>query len=208
MLPDSNGFKILNFLADNKIDTPVIMMTGYSTMENAVNSLNSGAIDFIPKPFTVDELCSAIHRGFNYLKISESMAIGDSVSISYVPCPPKYNRLGYVSWIYKEVSGYVYIGVTDLFIKTIRTFNSVSLFSKDSELYQGAYCGQIKSEDGLVHSVLAPISGRILEQNHDVSQSCSLLEKDPYFKGWLYKVLPADFEYEVENLVSCKLDML
>ncbi len=55
MLPDSNGFKILNFLSDNKLDIPVIMMTGYSTMENAVSSLNSGAIDFIPKPFTADE---------------------------------------------------------------------------------------------------------------------------------------------------------
>lgn len=208
MLPDSNGFKILNFLADNKIDVPVIMMTGYSTMENAVNSLNSGAIDFIPKPFTVDELCSAIHRGFNYLKISENARIKESDSISDVPCPPKYFRLGYVSWISKENSGYVHVGVTDLFLKTIQTLNGISLFPMDGELVQGTYCAHIKSVNGLEHSVLAPISGRILEQNRDLSRSCSLLEKDPYFKGWLYKILPSDYDYEIENLVSCKLDML
>ena len=49
-------FKYLNKLNNEKIDSTVIMTTGFSTVENAVNSLYKGAVDFIPKPFTVDEL--------------------------------------------------------------------------------------------------------------------------------------------------------
>ncbi len=35
------------------------MSTGFSTVENAVRSLYAGAIDFVPKPFTADELLSS-----------------------------------------------------------------------------------------------------------------------------------------------------
>ena len=47
------------------------MMTGYSTVENAVNSLYHGAIDFIPKPFTVDELLSSVYRANKYQEIKK-----------------------------------------------------------------------------------------------------------------------------------------
>ncbi|MEJ2617205.1 MAG: response regulator, partial [Ignavibacteriaceae bacterium] len=51
MMPDIDGFKLLDELRKIEISSPVIMTTGYSTVENAVNSLYNGAIDFIPKPF-------------------------------------------------------------------------------------------------------------------------------------------------------------
>ncbi len=51
MMPDIDGFKFLDELRKIEISSPVIMTTGYSTVENAVKSLYNGAIDFIPKPF-------------------------------------------------------------------------------------------------------------------------------------------------------------
>ncbi len=39
------------------------MTTGYSTVENAMQSLACGALDFTPKPFTADEVLAVIHRG-------------------------------------------------------------------------------------------------------------------------------------------------
>ena len=92
MLPDIDGFKFIDMLQEKGIDIPVIMTTGYSTMENAVKSLNKGAIDFIPKPFTADELCSAVIRGLNYLDLRQQVQQKAGESIVYVPCPPKYYR--------------------------------------------------------------------------------------------------------------------
>ena len=63
MLPDIDGFEFLEKLHSMEIKTPVIITTGFSTVENAVKSLYSGAIDFLPKPFTFDELISNIKRG-------------------------------------------------------------------------------------------------------------------------------------------------
>lgn len=66
MLPEFDGFQFLNELRRNKINVPVIDNTGYSTFENVVKSLYDRAIDFLPKPFTVNELLSCVHRGINY----------------------------------------------------------------------------------------------------------------------------------------------
>ena len=64
-------FKFLDELRNKNSNSVVIMMTGYSTVENAVNSLYKGAIDFIPKPFTVDELLSSVYRANKYQEIKE-----------------------------------------------------------------------------------------------------------------------------------------
>ncbi len=152
-------------------------------------------------------LYSAIRRGFSYLDLKKREKTLVPGSICYVPCPAKYYRLGYVTWIANEVSGYVHVGITDLFLKTIQSLAQIELLPENEELIQGSYCATIQSEDGLPHAVLSPISGRILMQNPELSHSCTLLEKDPYFRGWLYKVIPSDYDYEIKNLVSCKLDM-
>lgn len=70
-MPDGDGFQILDELNNRNIDSTIIMTTGYSTVENAVKSLYKGAVDFIPKPFTVDELLSSIYRANKYQIIKE-----------------------------------------------------------------------------------------------------------------------------------------
>ncbi len=73
MMPDIDGFKFLDELRKMEISSPVVMTTGYSTVENAVKSLYNGAIDFIPKPFTADELLNSVTRGMKYLEIQNSL---------------------------------------------------------------------------------------------------------------------------------------
>jgi len=56
MMPGKTGFELLEIINQKRITTPVIITTGFSTLENAVKALNEGAMGFIPKPFTVDDL--------------------------------------------------------------------------------------------------------------------------------------------------------
>ena len=98
MMPDGDGFQILEELQNRNIESSLIMTTGYSTVENAVNSLYKGAVDFIPKPFTVDELLSSIYRANKYQKIKEKQKLlslqKNTDELLYVNCPAKYFRLG------------------------------------------------------------------------------------------------------------------
>jgi len=63
-LPDIDGTKILEFLRDKSIPVCVIVMTGYSTMSNAVQAMKLGAADYLPKPFSEDELLTNIDQVF------------------------------------------------------------------------------------------------------------------------------------------------
>ncbi len=209
MMPDGDGFQILEQLNTYKLESAVIMMTGYSTVENAVKSLYMGAVDFIPKPFTVDELLGSVFRSNKYLivkKRQEELNNTGNAELAYVTCPAKYLRLGHSTWSYYEKEGSVLIGVCDLFLKTINSVKEINLSQMDDEIVQGISCAEIISADDRLHKILSPHSGRIVEVNENIKSNSSLLEKDPYFAGWIYRLIPSDYDFESKLLVPCSSD--
>ena len=196
MMPEIDGFGFLEELAQRGIHTPVVMMTGYSTVENAVKSLSStGAVDYIPKPFTADELLTVIRRSLRcgmLLDKAESASLPRNGTMTYVPCPADYYRLGYVSWVLMEDPGTARIGVSDLFLKATEGIKEFELSAIGDDLLQGIPCATAISPDGLIHDIMCPMSGKILEVNTAAQLKPSLVEKDPYFRGWLYQILPSN----------------
>ncbi|MBW2705228.1 MAG: response regulator [Deltaproteobacteria bacterium] len=62
-LPDIDGTEILKAVREKAPAAPcVIVMTGYSTMSNALQAMKLGAADYLAKPFTDDELVEAIEK--------------------------------------------------------------------------------------------------------------------------------------------------
>jgi len=212
MMADVDGFQFLADLQRRRIRTPVIMSTGMSTMENAVKALSSGAIDFIPKPFTADELLTAVTRGLRYARLQDAAvaasATAHPATLAWVSCPAKYFRLGYATWVVQEDAGTVLVGVSDLFLKVIESIQAVTLGAVGDEVVLGSSCATITAVDGLEHAVLAPVGGKIVEVNENLADAPSMMERDPYFEGWLYRVLPSELEYDLQHLISCSSDRM
>ena len=210
MMPQVDGFTFLEEIQKRKISAPVIMITGYSTVENAVKSLFKGAIDFVPKPFTFEELNSSINRGIKFFKVQKGIedaeSRDDKSSISFVTGPHKYKRLGNISWMNLESEGVAVIGAADLFLETIEKLVKIELMEIEQEIIQGDSCATLLTEDELTHRLIAPVSGRIIECNSRIIKDINLLEKDPYFEGWIYKVIPSNIEYELKYLVPFASD--
>ena len=59
-MPGLSGLQVLAKMRDMGIKTDVIMMTAYGTIENAVQSIKLGAIDFLLKPITLESIKSVI----------------------------------------------------------------------------------------------------------------------------------------------------
>lgn len=59
MLPGIDGFELCKKIR-NKIDTPVLMITSMSMIEDRVKGFNSGADDYLTKPFTIKDLLTRI----------------------------------------------------------------------------------------------------------------------------------------------------
>lgn len=69
-LPDMDGFDIVREITRTK-DVPVIVMTAYGTIKDAVEAMKLGAFDYITKPFALDEFLMLIERALEIKKLKE-----------------------------------------------------------------------------------------------------------------------------------------
>ena len=63
-MPDADGFSFLSWVKKYDSDILVIMMTGYADIESAVESMKSGAVDYISKPIEPEQLFKKIDEAF------------------------------------------------------------------------------------------------------------------------------------------------
>lgn len=62
MMPLMSGIEALRLLGEAAPEAPVIMITAYSTQSRVIDSLRSGAYDFLPKPFETQDLLHSVRR--------------------------------------------------------------------------------------------------------------------------------------------------
>ena len=100
MLPRMNGFDVLKKLRNEKIQTPIIMLTALSQTDDKIKGLDYGADDYMTKPFETKELLArlrAITRRKGEVIINE-LSFGDIVlnlDTNQLSSPTKSIQLGY-----------------------------------------------------------------------------------------------------------------
>lgn len=62
-MPHISGMDVLRFVKNNTPEVPVIVITAYGSIQQAVEALKAGALDYIVKPFDVEELKILVARG-------------------------------------------------------------------------------------------------------------------------------------------------
>jgi glycine cleavage system H protein len=95
----------------------------------------------------------------------------------------------------------VRMGITDYAQKSLREIVYAELPSSGSEVKQGEPYGTLESVKA-VSDLVAAISGSILEVNEEVQSKPETLNEDPYTKGWLIVVKPANLQDELANLMD------
>jgi len=71
-MPKVNGLDLVRHIRANFKDTEVMMITGYPSIEVAVDAIKTGAEEFLAKPFTDEELLSAVQGALDKLKLRRS----------------------------------------------------------------------------------------------------------------------------------------
>jgi len=80
-MPGIGGMEVLKSLRETQPDVTVIIFTGYATVETAREALKMGAFDYIPKPFTPDELRDVLHNAVQAREESSGAVMLDLMAI-------------------------------------------------------------------------------------------------------------------------------
>ncbi|MCK5823769.1 MAG: response regulator, partial [Bacteroidales bacterium] len=70
-LPGISGVEVLEYINKNQIKTIVVMITSYASLDVAVKATKNGAFDFVPKPFTPQEIKSSLENITKHLFLSK-----------------------------------------------------------------------------------------------------------------------------------------
>jgi DNA-binding NtrC family response regulator len=68
-MPGVSGLDLVRHIRENLRDTEVMMITGYATVEGAVQAVKTGAEEYLSKPFTDEELLAAVRRALEKLRV-------------------------------------------------------------------------------------------------------------------------------------------
>ncbi len=76
MMPDIDGYEVCSILKDDPLfrRIPIIMVTAKSSLDDKVKGLDTGADDYIVKPYNFDELLARIHSHLRIYKLQEEIA--------------------------------------------------------------------------------------------------------------------------------------
>ena len=70
-LPDLPGMEILNYVQSKDMNTAVLIITGYASMDSVIQALRQGAYDYLTKPFSPQILLHRVARAFEKIHITE-----------------------------------------------------------------------------------------------------------------------------------------
>ena len=121
-LPDLNGLELQKRIAGNRVDMPIIFITGYGDVSMTVQAMKAGAVEFLTKPFGDDVLLNAIRHAIERSQIAlgneaEMRALRDSyASLS----PRERDVMGLVvrGHLNKQVGGE--LGISEITVKAHR----------------------------------------------------------------------------------------
>ena len=200
MMPEIDGLEFMKMVKDRNAGIPVIMITGYATVNTALQATQLGAFDYVAKPFAKSELLGVVHRAMDLALAdaapTESQQAGTSDKLE----ARTFKTIGDDSWIILEADGAVLLGVEHAFVQGLGKIQTLYLPEPGDELRQGSAYLKIFSSDLTSHPIMSPLTGIVMEVNQRVLADPNKALEDPYGDGWLVRLKPTRFDEEISLL--------
>ncbi len=199
MMPEMNGIELMHTIRAQGREMSFLMITGYPTIRTAMQALRLGAIDYIPKPFTRQELLGPVNRALKRRESSEaSLAAGTSPANEEAVNPGDRFVLPEHSWAVYQQDGTLSVGVEKSFLAAAGEIKTIEAPDANEMIEQGYPTIKLLTEDGGHHGVFAPFSGRVVAVNQEMLDQPANVVADQ----WLLKVIPSNLKAETLMLVK------
>ncbi len=209
-MPEMDGVEVVKSVRHLRPDVDVAVITGFGTIETAVETVSHGAVDYVQKPFTEDELVAFANRLLIKRKARleaqskpavhvVSPAIAEVVAVREYCVPGGAFVSPVHAWAEIESDGGVCLGIDDFARKALGKVDRVDLPAKGSRLKRGDVLCVVRRGDDLAR-IRTPIGGEVTQVNGGLQSEPALLVQSPYDRGWVCVVKPTDLAADLRGL--------
>jgi CheY-like chemotaxis protein len=209
-MPEMDGVEVTKAVKHLRPDVDVVLITGYASIESAVETMKHGAMDYVEKPFTADELTGlanklVIRRQARLEAESEPEIRLVTPSVSESDSRQEFNIPAGVfvspshSWVSLAPNGMVRVGIDDFTHKILGRIDSVELPGTGRIVTRGAPLFSIQQGD-LSLSVPSPVNGRVSGVNSELLDNPKLIKLKPYDLGWLCRIEPTKLADDLKEM--------
>jgi glycine cleavage system H lipoate-binding protein len=204
------GVEVVKGVKHLRPDIDVAVITGYATIESAVETMRDGAADYVQKPFTAAELVAFVRQllvkrqaRLEAQRLPRVRVVAPALAEAARAdefCVPGGAFLsdGH-AWARLEAGGQVRVGLDDFARKALGKIERVDLPAKGANVRRGEPIFAVHRSNTTVR-FWAPLSGRVAEVNTGLLTSPDWLGQSPYDGGWVCLLDPADLAGELTSL--------
>ena len=209
-MPEMDGLEVTKAVKHLRPDIDVIVITGYASIETAVETMKYGAMDYVQKPFTEDELINFFNKSLIKRKdrierqmkpkvrlITPSIKESGSQHEFNVPAGIFVSRNH--TWVNIEMNGTARIGIDDFVRKTINKIDSVALPKLNREIKKGEPLFSLKHNSHAI-DISSPISGKVTLVNTEHIEHPELIALTPFELSWMCCIEPSNLSEELRSL--------
>ena len=209
-MPAMSGVDVVKGVKHLRPDIDVIVITGYATIETAVETMKFGAMDYVQKPFTEEELIEFVNKTLIRRqdrldrKIKPKIHLitpstGETTAKHAFNVPAGIFFSPKHAWVSIQPNGSVRVGVDDFTQKILGSIEDVELPKKGQKVIAGDALFSLKLNSHTV-PILSPVSGEVLSINAELKGDIDPLQEKPYDDGWICAIEPSRLSEELTGL--------
>lgn len=209
-MPEMDGVEVTKTVKYLRPDIDVIIITGYATVETAVECMKLGAMDYVQKPFTEDELLDFTKKCLIKRQDRIQKQLKPRVHIAHIPEIEKVGKSEFAipggvfiseghCWVSVNQDGSVKIGIDDFAKKLIGKIDGIEFPNLGMNITKGQPLFSLKQSKKSIQ-FLSPVSGLVKSVNHDLAENLDALDFTPYDKNWICVVDADKLDTELQEL--------
>jgi len=209
-MPEFDGLEVTKAVKHLRPDIDVVIITGYASVESAVDAMKFGALDYVQKPFTEDELVAftnktLLRRQARLEKerppmanlVTASSPESRSERVFNIPAGLFFSPAHV--WVRIELNGEVRAGIDDFARKTIGRIDGVAMPRIGRAVKRGEVLFAVRQGSRMMEFP-SPVDGRVSALNDEIESHPEHVEINPYDVGWLCRMEATSLSSDLESM--------
>ena len=209
-MPLMDGVEVTKSVKHLRPDIDVVIITGYASVETAVETMKYGAMDYVQKPFTEDELLEFVKKALIKRQDKIQKQLKPKVHITNVPASDDFTKGEFSipggvfisknhTWVNMNQAGIAKIGIDDFAKKLIGRVYAIELPNLGMNVKSGQPLFTIKQGSRNI-TFNSPVSGKVSQINTLLKDNVDALDVTPYERNWVCALDAENLDNEIKDM--------